>query len=726
MLQFMNRRMPKKSNKKRLFVDILIIFVAIGIFLSGSALIWISTFKIPTLETFNERKVVESTKIYDKEGEVVLYDVFEDIKRTVIPFEQISSNIKNATLAIEDSDFYNHAGVKPTALARAMWVNFKAGSFVQGGSTITQQVIKNSVLTNEKTITRKIKEWVLALRLEKILTKNEIFNLYLNEIPYGGSIYGVQEASRAFFGKDASNVSVAEAAYLASLPKAPTYYSPYGTHRDELEVRKNLVLDRMLELGYITQEEYDRAREEEVEFITQEDQGIKAPHFVLFVREQLAEKYGEEALEQDGLRVITTLDWDLQQKAEKIVKEFALENEEKFNARNAALVAVDPKTGGVRVMVGSRDYFDEEIDGNFNAAIAGNRQPGSAFKPFAYSQAFIEGYTPETVLFDVETQFSTACPPENTQNDGVCYAPNNYDNVFRGPMTMRNALAQSVNVPAVKTIYLAGLSDTLNLARSMGVETLTNPDQYGLTLALGGGEVSLLDMTSAYGVFANEGVRKPYTTILKVTDKKGNVLEEHEDVPGDQVLQREVALSISDVLSDNVARTPAFGAQSLLYFPGRDVAVKTGTTNDYRDAWIIGYTPSIAIGAWAGNNDNSPMEKRVAGFIIAPLWNAVMSEAVSDLPNEEFPAPPEIPTDLKPVLRGEWQSEEGVHSILHWVNKDDPRGPAPNNPENDSQYRSWEFAVQRWLGKNNIDTDSEPMQEIIPEEILEELLNNQN
>lgn len=727
-------------SKKRITLDVLIILVAIGIFLSGSVLIWISTFKIPTLDTFEERKIIESTKIYDRTGEVVLYDVFEDVKRTVVPFDEISQNIKAATLAIEDEDFYSHAGVKPTAFIRALWVNFKEGAFVQGGSTITQQVIKNSVLTKEKTITRKLKEWVLALRLEKILTKDEIFSLYLNEIPYGGSIYGVQEASQSFFNKDASELTVAESAYLASLPKAPTYFSPYGTHRDALESRKNLVLSKMRELGYINEQVYEKARSEEVEFITHEGTGIKAPHFVLFVREQLAEMYGEEALEQDGLRVITTLDWELQEKAEDIVNTFALENTEKFNASNAALVAISPKTGEIISMVGSRDYFDEEIDGNFNAAIAGNRQPGSSFKPFAYAQAFLTGYTPETVLFDAQTQFSAACPPQNTDNDGVCYSPTNYDNIFRGPTTMREALAQSVNIPAVKTIYLAGLKNTLELARSMGVVTLdANADRYGLTLALGGGEVSLLDMTSAYGVFANEGRRHPYVSIRKVTDKNGVILQELELGQGEQVLDQKVALTISDVLSDNQARTPAFGTNSPLYFPGRDVAAKTGTTNDYRDAWIIGYTPEIAIGAWAGNNDNTPMSKKVAGFVIAPMWNAVFSEALSLSSHSPFPDVSEDISNLKPVLRGEWRGGEvdddgdlfgGAHSILHWVNKQDPRGPIPNRPGRDSQYENWEYGVSRWLNSNGSsfsnNEDNEPKEEIIPPEILERLLQDRN
>lgn len=693
----------------------------------GIIIIWVSTMQLPTLDSFGrDKRLAESTKIYDRTGEVVLYDVFENVKRTVIPFEEMPETIKEATIAIEDDVFYQHKGVRPLSFIRAALVNVGTMEFSQGGSTITQQVVKNTVLSSEKTVTRKIKEWILALRLEQMLSKNEILNLYLNVIPYGGSVYGIEEASHAFYGKKASELSLAEAAYLAALPQAPTYYSPYGSHRDKLEERKNLVLRKMLELGYINQEEHDTARAQKIEFKKQEDGGIKAPHFVMYVREYLAEKYGEDAIQERGFRIITTLDWELQQKAEEIAKKYALENKTKFNAENAAFVAMDPKTGHILAMVGSRDYFDEEIDGNFNVAVASNRQPGSTFKPFAYAQAFNKGYTPDTILFDLPTEFSTTCNPDGT-GEG-CYMPKNYDNAFRGPMTMRNALAQSINVPAVKTLYLAGIRDTLRLARDMGVTSLKDPDKYGLTLVLGGGEVSLLEMTGAYTVFANKGVRNPHQSIIEIKDRGGNVIESFEEV-GTQVLPENTALMITDILSDNVARIPAYGESSLLFFPGRDVAVKTGTTNDYRDAWIIGYTPNIVIGAWAGNNDNRPMEKRVAGFIVAPMWRALMDEAMKTREAESFTKPIMDYEGLKPVLRGQWHGGQSywvdkasgklateetpeefreerftgdVHSILFWVTKDDPRGPYPANPSSDSQFEHWEYAVQAWAQSQGI------------------------
>lgn len=698
---------------------------------AGVLLLWIATLSAPDLTSFETRRVAQSTKILDRTGEILLYELNADTSRTIIGFDDISVHIKNAAVAIEDSRFYEHPGVEPLAFLRAALVNLKNRSFSQGGSTITQQVIKNSVLSQEKKISRKIKEWVLAVKLEREYTKEEILTFYLNESPYGGNVYGVEEASLRFFNKSASELTLAEAAYLAALPQAPTFYSPYGNNRDALERRKNLVLSEMLRNGFITESEHDSAREAEVTFVPRAVSGIQAPHFVFFIQEILEKKYGQRGIEERGLRIITSLDFDLQQTAEEIVERYALENATRFNAENASLVAINPKTGEILVMVGSRNYFDERIDGNFNIALA-HRQPGSAFKPFAYAEALRKGYTAETAIFDVRTQFSTSCGTENLTSEDGCYSPGNYDDTFRGPMTFRTALAQSVNVPAVKVLYLAGIGDTLRLARSMGIESLTNVAQYGLTLVLGGGEVSLLDMTSAYGVFANEGVRNPYVGILRVEDAQGNIIDEFSP-RGNQVLEGEVARSISDILSDNVARTPAFGANSFLNFPGRDVAVKTGTTNEYKDAWIVGYTPAIAVGAWAGNNNNTSMEKRVAGFIIAPLWHEFMQTALSETSAESFTRPQPIDPSLKPILRGIWRGGEtylvdsrtntranastpeefimeravtDIHSILHWVSKDNPQGPPPSNPQSDGQYIFWERGVERWRVANGLQNDT--------------------
>jgi len=705
----------RKKNRRVLFKNILLgtvaLGAAVGFIAVGVFLVWASTLTMPTIDIIEKQRAGQSTKIYDKTGEVLLYDMHQDVRRTVVSLDEMSDHIKNATIAIEDSGFYSHFGIEPLAIVRVVIRNLREGDLLggHGGSTITQQVVKNTLLVKDKKISRKLKEWVLAIKLERDLTKDEILELYLNEVPYGGTKYGIEEASQGFFGKSAKDLSITESAYLASLPQLPTYYSPYGNNREALETRKNMVLDRMHEFGHISEEELEAAKNEEVEFRPFSSGSIKAPHFVFYVIDQLAELYEYEDVATANLRVITTLDWELQKEAERIVYERAMENSEKFNASNASLMAVDPKTGGILVMVGSRDYFDEEIDGNFNIGLA-KRQPGSSFKPFAYASALRKGYTTETVVYDSRTQFSTNCKKTDLSGEGECYSPGNYDSKYRGPMTFRDALAQSVNIPAVKVLYLAGMDDTMELVQDMGVSTLEDWQRYGLTLVLGGGEVSLLEMTSAYGVFANEGVRYPHTCILEIDSINKTNIYKHELEEGDEVLEVDIARSVSDMLADNHARTPAFGSNSFLHFPGRDVAVKTGTTNDYRDAWIIGYTPEIAVGAWAGNNSNMPMEKKVAGFIIAPMWNEFMNAYFEKYPDStDFTPPLEIDNDIKPVLHGNTLTVEEefgtssdnkiskrAHSILHYVNKEDPRGPIPINPALDAQYDYWEYGVLLW------------------------------
>jgi 1A family penicillin-binding protein len=697
----MVRKTVKKLLKHRR--EIFLGGASILLILVGVFAVWASSLKIPDITSIENRKVEQSTKIYDRTGTVLLDDLSNNVTRTVVPLSDISPYIQHAAIAIEDADFYQHSGIRITSIIRAILADILntlhiSSGYTQGGSTITQQVVKNSILTNDKTVTRKFKEWILAVKLEQALPKDKILELYLNESPYGGSVYGAEEASEEFFGKHAKDVDLAEAAYLAALPQAPTYYSPYGNHRASLDARKNLVLDRMHEQKMISDSEYDSAKKEAVVFEPQAVSGIRAPHFVFYVREQLEQEFGQDALEESGWRIITTLDADLEAKAEEVVKTGALANEKNFNASNAALVAIDPKSGDILTMAGSRDYFDTQIDGAYNIAVA-NRQPGSTFKPFVYSAAFMKGYTPSTILEDVPTQFSTACSPTDLSDTPPCYSPSNYDGKFRGPISMRNALDQSVNIPAVETLYLVGIQNAINLARSMGITTLTNPDQYGLTLVLGGGEVSLLDMTSAYGVFANEGVRNPPRAVLRIEDRDGNIVKDYPTMP-QQVLDSNIALTMSDVLSDNVARTPEFGADSPLNFPGYHVADKTGTTNDYRDAWTIGYTPDIVVGAWAGNNDNKPMAKNIAGFIIAPLWHQFMAYAISKYPNTPFPIP-EDPGVTKPALTGQVAGPDGVlHSILYWVDRSNPTGPQPANPANDPQFNAWEWATHRWAIQN--------------------------
>ncbi len=684
-----------KAKVKELMMIGLIIFLL----LAGGLVIWISSLQLPDLSNFDQQIMSQSTKIYDRTGTVLLYDFGNSTRRTYEPLDKISPYIQDATISIEDEGFYSHGGIKVSSTIRAALADIFSLKFSQGGSTITQQVIKNALLTQDKTITRKIKEIVLSIKLEQELSKDKILELYLNETPYGGTIYGVQEAAEQFFGKNASDVDIAESAYIAALPQAPTYYSPYGSHLSDLETRKNLVLQKMKQYGYITETQYEQAVNEKVAFQDSLSGGIKAPHFVMYIRDYIEQKYGDTILQTGGLKVITTLDYDMQQKAEAVVKQYVATDAVKYHATNAGLVAIDSPTGQILAMVGSADYFDTANDGNFNVTTA-LRQPGSSFKPFVYSVAFNDGYTPNTVLFDVKTQFSTTCPFYSTSNDNSknCYSPNDYDNKFRGPITIRNALAQSINIPAVKTLYLVGVPNAIKMAQDMGITTLTDPKEYGLSLVLGGGAVKLLDMTSAYSVFADEGVRHPDTGILSITDSVGNVLEQYQNNPI-QVLPKQTALLITDVLSDNVARTPEFGAASSLYFPGRDVAVKTGTTNDFRDMWIIGYTPSITVGAWMGNNDNSPIAKQVAGYIAGPMWHAFMNEILPGLPNESFDKPDPVDvSNQKPLLNGTYVGPDGsIHSELYWIDKSNPLGPPPSNPNNDPQFSRWEYGVQYWL-----------------------------
>ncbi len=721
-----------KRNKNRKFLKNLALFGAgFFIFILSIGIIFISSIKIPDFRSFGDRKVVNSTKIYDRTGEVLLYDINQDIKRTSIPFDEMGSNIKNATVAIEDSEFYNHSGIRITSIVRAVLSNFIGSGKTQGGSTITQQLVKMTLLNSNKTVIRKLKEWVLAIKIDRSMPKEKILELYLNEAPYGGTLYGIEEAAKTYFGKNSQDLTLTEAAYLAAIPQSPTTLSPYGKNKKRLDDRKNLVLSRMLETKIISQEEYNNAKKEVVNFLPQVTGGIKAPHFVFFIKDYLEQKYGADIVDSGGLKVTTTLDYDLQQKGEQIVKDGALENEKSWNGSNASLVAIDPKTGQILTMIGSRDYFDKNIDGNFNVATA-VRQPGSSFKPFIYATAFTKGFTPDTVLFDLPTEFQSTCNaygkalPGHNQND--CYMPDDYDGKFRGPMSLRDALAQSINIVAVKLFYLAGLPDSLKTAESMGISTLADINRYGLTLVIGGGEVSLLDITSAYGVFADNGIRNPYTGILKIEDQSGKVLEEYTPNPHD-VLSKNVALTISDVLSDNTARTPTFGANSILLIPGKDVAVKTGTTNNNKDAWTIGYTPSIVVGVWAGNNDNKPMKKG-GSAVAGPIWNKFITEALKILPNDKFEQPDLSvdPTKVKPALRGFWQGNENffidkisgklateftpketvqekvitnVHSILYWVDKNNIEGPSPTNPSDSSQFEHWEIPIQNWWAQNS-------------------------
>ncbi len=686
------RHAPKrKFFLSKLITEVALLVIGLGVLLAAILVVWIATIKLPDFENFENRKIVNSTKIYDRTGKILLYDFHDNIKRTQISSDKISNHIKNAAIAIEDSHFYEHYGIRPLSILRAVYVNIVTGSYSQGGSTITQQVVKNALLTREKTISRKITEWMMAIKLDAQVDKDAILTIYLNESPYGGSIYGVEEASMSYFGKHAGDVSLAEAAYLAAMPQSPTYFSPFGNHVDALKDRQRLVLRRMFDLSLINDSEYQSALAEEVKFKTRDDNSGKALHFVFYVREYLEEKYGKDALETGGLQVITTLDYSLQSKAEEIIKRGALENERKFKARNAGMIALDPKTGQILAMVGSRDYFDKAIDGAFNITTA-LRQPGSTMKPIVYALAFMKGLEPETVLFDLPTQFSTRCDavgnPLNGGDPKQCYMPVNYDGTWHGPVSIRSALQLSLNIPSVKLQYIVGVSETISIAKKLGINDLGSASQYGLSLVLGGGEVTLLDLTNVYATFANEGVHNPTTPILSVTDVDGTLLEKFK-LDQSEAIPKFITDKLSDVLSDNNARAPGFGFNNKLYFGDRPVAAKTGTTNDYKDVWTIGYTPSIAIGMWGGNNDNTPIDKKVAGMVISPIWNEVMHAALDGTPIEYFDSYTPN-TEAPGFISGIYcDGASPAHTILY----DLGRG-------GEGQTALWQYPISKWAETN--------------------------
>lgn len=686
---------------------------------------------LPRPNQFGNRQISQSTKIYDRTGEILLYEIHGEEKRTLVSFQEIPDHLKWATIAAEDADFYNQPAFNLKAIVRAIIANLKTGQFSQGGSTITQQLAKNLFLTPEKTINRKIKEIILAVELESTFSKNQILELYLNQIPYGSNAYGVEAASQTYFNKSVQELNLAELTILASLPQAPTYYSPWGTHQKELFERQIHILNRMHELGYITEADLESALTEtkKVKFAQQISGIIKAPHFVLTVKDVLVERYGEELVEKGGLKVITTLDWPIQEVAERVVKEGAERNDALYQGKNSALVAQDSKTGQVLALVGSRDYYALEslpegctprvncgFEPKFNVAIQGLRQPGSALKPFVYLTAFEKGFTPQTVIIDAPTEFVSGdpnCPviitPQSDENPD-CFNPDNFDNVFRGPVSLERGLAQSINVPSVKTLYLGGFDDVLKTISEFGITTLKERSRYGLSLVLGGGEVKLIELVNAYAALSQEGIKHKQSLILKIEDNQGNVLETYQD-EAVRVIEPQYPRLINQILSDIELRSGLFqNSLNLTVFPDYEVALKTGTTNDYRDAWALGYTPSLVVGVWSGNNDNQPMQRQGSSILAAvPIWNAFLKEVLPKFQPETFTKPePTVAGLTKPMLNGEavyWPIIDGelspqLHTILFYVNKKSPLGPPPEEPGQDPQFYNWETGVIEWAKLN--------------------------
>ena len=747
-----NKRSRKRRTKSSPLSSVLGAISPKNILLTGVALVILGSLigligfafiarNLPNPNSLTERTISQTTKIYDASEEHVLYEIFGDENRTLkqlqegfcndddtIDFDEngIPLYAVQATIAAEDRSFCEHGGFDVRGLTRAVIQNLMGNRV--GGSTLTQQLVKNAILSSEKTLTRKFKELILSVELERRYSKDEILQIYFNEIPYGSTYYGMEAAAQNYFRTSVNELTIAQAATLAALPKAPTTYL---NNPDRLLVRRNYLITEMNELGFITDEQRDTALAEETP-VEVSLTNIDAPHFVLYVKELLEETYGRRAVEEGGMKVVTTLDYDMQLIAEEEVAKGVDENGERYGFTNAALVAIDPDNGHIKSMVGSKDYFNDEIDGQVNVTTR-LRQPGSSFKPIVYTKAFEMGYTPNTVTWDVLTTFPTL-----TGN----YTPNNYDLEERGPVRLRDALQGSLNISAVKMVYMVGVENALDFATSLGYTSFGDHSAFGLSLVLGGGEVQLLEHTNAYATFANDGKHYDTAAILRVEDADGTILEEWKKRDAKEVIEPNVARTITHVLSDNGARTPFFGASSYLQLGDRPVAAKTGTTNDSRDAWLMGYTPSLAVGVWAGNNDNSTMNQGAGGSTAAgPIWNGFFSRALANTAIEAFPSPEILPTG-KAMLDGEIATTSVIvdrasgklateytpesfreerlyaqyHNLLHYVDRADPLGAAPSNPEQDAMYEPWESAIQTWLDAKQEETGIEILTEDPPTE----------
>lgn len=696
------KNFKKPSNKNRDLKQILI-WIGVGfVSLIGlgaialTLLIAIVSVGLPNVKDLDKLAVAQSTTIYDREGNI-LYTKHGGENREYVSIKQISENLINATVALEDDRFWDHTGFDPTAIMRAVFGQL-TGNSRGGGSTITQQYVKNAFLSPEKTYTRKLKELILAVQLEQEFEKEKILELYLNKIPYGNNAYGIEKAAQTYFEKSAKDVTLPEAVILASLPQAPTYYNPYGEHRysqltqeiepddlfgrtirsetdlkdpeflrgligrdakignDEIYIkgRTDIVLKAMENVGYITKEERETALQElqSIEFKEYKEK-INAPHFVFYILAELEEKYGKELVEQGGLKVYTTIDPSLQEYAEEAVEEYAASNTENYNTKNSALVSLDPTTGEILALVGSKDYFAEDIDGAVNI-ITQYRQPGSSFKPIVYAEAFHNRYAPASVVFDTRTAFSSS------------YIPNNYDGTFMGPISIRKALGQSRNIPAIKAYYLAGEEEpVIKRAEEMGIDFLDTDQTYGAPLGLGTAEVQPLDITSAFGVFASGGILHDPVAVIKVENSQGEVLDEWKESEGKEALDPQIAYLITNILSDK-----SVGLGENLVVSGKTTAAKTGTSTypngDPKDFWTIGYSPNLVTAAWSGNNtaDDGRPTKSASGFTnAAPIWKKYMTNALADRPSEEFMRP------------------EGIKEVE--VSKRSGLLPGPNTPESD-------------------------------------------
>lgn len=700
----------KKYQKQKLIFKLLMFS---GLFILGFFILSLAVFAWYSRDLPSPGKLSQisgySTVFYDRDGKI-LYEMFKDKNRVPVSLDEVSDYLKQATIAIEDKNFYKHQGVSETGILRA-FLSIVFRRKIQGGSTITQQLIKNLLLSNQRVLSRKIKELILAFEVERRYTKDQILEMYLNEAPYGGSFWGVASASQGYFGKSAKDLNLVEAVVLAGLPQSPSYYSPFIGKKDVWKERARHVLRRMEEDNYITKKQQIQASMdlEKLRF-SKPRFAIYGPHFVFYVKDFLEKKYGAKIFDQ-GLKIKTSLSLDLQKKIEAIVNKEIL-SLKKYQVTNGALVVLDSQTGEILGMVGSYDFFDEKF-GNFNASLA-LRQPGSAIKPITYALAFEKGYTPATVLMDVKTIF-----PNFGDKD---YIPENYDSKFRGPLQLRFALGNSINIPAVKLLAMLGIRNFLEKANQMGLTTLAptekNLNRFGLSITLGGGEVRLLDLSSAFSVFARGGIKKDPVAILEIKDYKNKTLYKNKLSQGQRVLSAEAAFLISHILSDNNARVEIFGPNSYLKIPGKTVAVKTGTTNDKRDNWTVGYTQSLTVGVWVGNNDYSPMNPQVASGVTgaSSIWHKAMAELLKKYPDGIMEKPDRVKAYEIDAFLGGLPKEGYPTRSEYFIEGTQPKDISPfykklkiskNNGKlaNDEEIKRGEFEEKEYI----IITENDPV-----------------
>jgi len=624
----------------------------------GLALVWVSR-ELPNPKKLSGTDFPESSQIYDRNGKII-YEIYTEKRRQEVALDQIPENMVKATLAIEDSNFYNHFGFDFKGIIRGLYRTI-VEKRLQGGSTLTQQLVKNVLLTPERTWTRKIKEAILTVATEIMYSKNDILEMYFNQTPYGGTMWGIEAAAMGIFNKDVSKLDLAEMALLAGLPASPSRYSPFS-HPESAKARQELVLSRMLELQMINQDDYEAAKNEKLNYYVKND-NMEAPHFVFYVKDLLVEKYGAKKVTEGGLKIYTTLDLDLQKYVQEIVAS-EVGKIYRYNVTNGASLVTESKSGQILAMVGSKDFFANDIEGKYNVTTA-LRQPGSSIKPLNYALGIETGkVTAASLFYDTETCF-------NVEGQKP-YCPTNYGNRYFGLQNLRQSLANSLNIAAVKMLKINGLRDFVASASAMGITTFTNADNYGLSLTLGGGEVYMTDMNVAFGVLSNMGIKQELTPILKITDKKDKVLEEYKYVPGQRVISAGTAYIMSQILSDDGARSMVFGSGSMLNIKKHpEVAVKTGTTNDLRDNWTIGYTPDYVVTTWVGNNDNSKMSGIVSGTSgAAPIWNKVMTKILEEKPVHKFSKPDGVVGMTVCNLTGELVPESGCDSHYEYFLKE--------------------------------------------------------